>query len=156
VLVAVGALAGIDQAVLADTGLDWSGIFPDDESVVLSARTWEDDGDAAPGDDRNVIVVTATRGPILTGLCPVTASVTCTEPTLLGIRLLVGDDVDQSGIIETAEWQQVATATAGPNGNGSAAALGPVSVSTGHQAYRLEHTWTWGISWDDIRERDLN
>jgi hypothetical protein len=146
-LVAVGVLASVAVGDLS--GIDWSEFVPDDEAVLLSARTWGADEDLYTD-------VKAVRGPIVGGMCNVEARVETHDLTLEQIRFLVADDTNSNGAIDPAEWVVVGTAAPTLQGTMMVATTGPVLVPATKDAYRIEHTWTgWGVSCDDLLESDL-
>jgi len=155
---AIFVLLGLtDQFARANGGYDWSLLFPDDESVQFNVRVWEDGGDPGPGDDINIIDVTSTRGAIVAGTCSLDAIVTSTSPDLLSIRLLEGDDTNGNGTIDAGEWTVLGTAVAVPDGYGGKIATIPATTATASRAaHRIEQTFTWGVTFDEISNSSLN
>ncbi len=141
VALAMGTLSSLAMGL---SGVDWTDWVSNDSTVLLSARTWQEDPDYYTD-------VMAIRGPISGGMCQIEARVETHDPALQQIRFLVADDLNSSGVIETSEWVVVGSAVAAQQGQVFIATTGPVLVSATRDAYRIEHTWAgWGVSHDDV------
>jgi len=150
------ALLAADQIARANGGFSWTEWIANSDTIQFQVRTWQDDGDPGPEDDENVIVVSATRGPIVGGVCNVDVAVTSSNASLRGIRLLEADDANANGAIDADEWIEVAAAAAVPHGvGGRVATIEGATITAGRNAHRIEKTLACGVSFDEIRDFGL-
>lgn len=157
IVAVLAVIGGADQVARANGGFDWTQWVSNGATVQFDVRVWEDGGDPGPGDDINIIDVTSTRGPIVGGTCSIDAVVTSTRPDLVQIRLMEADDLNLNGTIDAGEWIVLGTALATPDGNGGTiATIAPQTASAGRAAHRVEQTFTWGVTFDEIRDFNLN
>lgn len=144
------ALLGLTSSVaLASGGLDWSTWIPNDSTVLLEAISTDYTGMSTS--------VSATRGPISGGVCNLRAQLTTNQPGLLSVRLLMADDGNQDGTIQTGEWSVVGVASISTVGGITTADTGWIpNVPAIRAAYRVEHTWQgFGTTYDDVLDSNL-
>jgi len=146
-----------DQIARASGGFDWTDWFANSDTVQLGVKVWKDGGDPGPGDDTDIITTTATRGPIVGGTCSLDAVVTSSNSDLVSIRLLEGNDTNGNGTIDAGEWAVLGTAGATSDGSGgTTATISGVMATAGSGAHRIEQTFSWGVTFDDVRDSNLN
>lgn len=148
-LVVAGFLiVGLAGTALGAGEWDWAEYLPTDQTVEFGAETWSELNGQPESEHIRVWV---TRGPLVAGTFDVTVEVRTGRSDLSAMRLLVADDDNNNGVIDSSEWVQVATGPITQQGSDLVGTTPVVQVSAFKDVYRVEHTWTdFGVSWDEV------